>query len=231
MDTASRRALFEGFRDSLPVMAAFVFLFAGLGVASRGAGLDGWQTAVMTAGVFAAPAQYAVLDSLSGGAWLAALTTTAIVNFRFILMSAALLPRFDSSPRSAVAASLPMLAISTFTVAWTGAHRNPDRPAFAYYLGSCLASYPLAVVMALAGNLAAGQLPATWVAPMGMILPVYFTIMLAGSLPRLRPIAAAAAGFVTVPLLYGVLGHGALAVAAIVIGGAVCLIPDTRAKP
>jgi predicted branched-subunit amino acid permease len=96
---APARAYLTGAQAVLPFMAGTVPFGMVTGVATRAAGLTGWEAAAMTVMVFAGTAQIAALPLLVAGAPAAIIIATAfIVNLRFVIYSAGAVAYFGHLP-------------------------------------------------------------------------------------------------------------------------------------
>lgn len=218
MRTTAPTSFEQGFRDALPVGVSFFFLFLAVGGASRVAGLSTLQSTVMSLVVFAAPAQFAIFDLMARQRpWLDILAVTALVNSRFFVMAAALLPYFRGIPTTRVLLALPMLSASTFALPFIRFKQGNETRPFHYYLGVAAGSYPVAVVATTAGVFLVHGLPDVFIQALRMILPVYFATLLAREWPKPRPLIAGFLGFTLTPLVEVVVpGFGLLATAGII---------------
>lgn len=210
-------AIVRGLRDGVPIAASFSFLFLAVGGASRAAGLDWTESVALTVAVFAAPAQFAIVDLVADHAWLAVLITTTIVNFRFVVMSAALLPHFKGEGRMSLLTSIQFLTASTFAVAFPRLRSGRESAPLAYFLGVCFVSFPFAVIATGVGHAVADRLSGPVADTLRMILPIYFTTLVARVWPERRLLAAALGGFVLTPLLARLFGPFGLVAAALTV--------------
>jgi predicted branched-subunit amino acid permease len=203
---------------------SFFFVFLAVGAASRAAGLTLFQSTLMSLVVFAAPAQFVMLDLISHHrAWLDILGATAIVNSRFFVMSATLVPHFRGTSNARILAALPLLSASTFAVPFLRVKQVGDVKPFQFYLGVSMASYPVAVVATGLGLLVAQGVSPVVRDGLQMILPLYFATLLAGEWPRLRPVLAGFLGFVGTPVAEQLAPGYGLMLVAVIIGMAVGL--------
>lgn len=198
---AATKAFLAGVRDSGPVCTAFSLLFLSIGTLSAARGLSSGQAVVMTASVFAAPLQAALLAPKHGFAFGAVLTTSIIVNFRFSIMAAALAAQITDVPLARLLFVAPMLSASSFTVSHTTFQFSKPQDRFPYFLGVAGAGYIVAVLATWIG--------ATYISVVHsrlldellvMILPIHFTALTSGRWPKRAPIFATALGFLMAPL-------------------------------
>lgn len=97
-----------GLRESVPVAISFMISFFAIGALSRSSSLSLVQAVMMTAVVFAGPAQYKMLSFFNSGASIGViLLSVLVINFRFFIMALNLLPLFKSVPRRIVLPHFP----------------------------------------------------------------------------------------------------------------------------
>lgn len=197
---------------------SFFFLFLAVGSASRVAGLTMLQSTVMSLIVFAAPAQFAIFDLMARQRpLLDIVAVTALINSRFFVMAAALLPFFRGVSAGRILLAMPMLSASTFALPFIRFRQGAETRPFHYYLGVAAGSYPVAVAATTLGVMLAHGLATVFVQTLKMILPVYFAILLAREWPKPRPLLAGLLGFTLTPLVELIApAFGMLATAGIV---------------
>lgn len=219
----------QGFRDSIPVAVSFFFLFLAVGGASKVAGLTPLQSTVMSVVVFAAPAQFAIFDLMARQRpWLDLVAVTALINSRFFVMAAALLPYFRGIQPARILLAMPMLSASTFALPFMRFRQGAEARPFYYYLGVAAGSYPVAVAATSLGVFLVHGLADVFVQALKMILPVYFSTLLAREWPKPRPLVAGLLGFALTPLVELIApAFGMLATAGIV-GAAFAALDEGR---
>ncbi len=192
-----------GLRESAPVAVSFVISFFAIGALSRASELTLIQTVAMTGLVFAGPAQYAILSFFTSGASLPIiLISVLVINFRFLIMAFNLLPVFRGVPRRYILPALPMLSASTFALTSMGTDSKPSGwDNFQYYLGVCLGSFPVAVLMAAVGYVLSANLSPELTKTVPVILPIYFAVLLAKDWKKWGSLAAAGTAFCLHPIL------------------------------
>ncbi len=219
MVDGAKSSFFQGLREAIPVGVSFFFLFLAVGVSSKAAGLTILHSTLMSLVVFAAPAQFVVLDLIGHNRpWLDILAATFIINSRFFVMAATLVPYFRETSLPRILAAIPMLSASTFAVPFVRFKQAADIRPFEYYLGVAAGSYPIAVAATVLGLLLVQNLP-LWLHDMfKMILPIYFTTLLAKEWPKSRPLLAGLLGFVGTPLVELITppGFGMMLIAVVV---------------
>jgi 4-azaleucine resistance transporter AzlC len=223
------REIYEGARDTLPLVigaAPFGIIF---GTLSGGCGLSAAATMAMSLFVFAGSAQFIALGLVCGAtAWPLIVMTTVVVNFRHLLYTATLLPFLGGLARPWQALLAFGLTDETFAVA-ARRYLDPKQPDLTrwYQLGSALFMYTNWNVCTLVG-LAAGRhlsdvagwgldfaMPATFI---GMVIPYL----------KDRPgwISVLVAGAVSIPA--AALPHKLGLLVAALAGIAAGLLAETR---
>lgn len=192
-----RGALRTGVLAMVPVLIGIVPFAAVAGLAGTHNGLTVIETAAFSLLAFAGAAQVAALDLIGNGAGASVVIATAlIINFRFIVYSAALAPMFtDATVRQrAVGAYLLVDHAVPLTLTRTTDWARRDQVAF--YTGACLVVWLTWQACSFIGSLF-GSLP-----DMGVIafaVPVSFLALLAPQLSnRPKLFAAIVAGVVAV---------------------------------
>ena len=110
----------EGVKAAIPVWIAFIPVSFALGMAAKAYGLHLWEIVLMSALVYAGPAQFAALEPLaSGKPALQVLVTTFLINLRFLVMSAALAPYFRRVRRTTLLLCSQLLSASSFVLPYT----------------------------------------------------------------------------------------------------------------
>ena len=92
----------EGIKAAVPIWVAYISTSFALGISAKAYGLSPGEILLMSALVFASPAQFAALEPLaSGKPALQILLITFLINLRFLVMSAAIAPYFGRVRRAA----------------------------------------------------------------------------------------------------------------------------------
>lgn len=192
-----------GLRESVPVAVSFVISFFAVGALSHASQLSLVQAVAMTGLVFAGPAQYAILSFFTSGASIPViLLSVLVINFRFLIMAFNLLPVFRDVPRRYIFPALPMLSASTFALTAIGTASKPSGwDNFQYYLGVCLGSFPVAVLMTGVGYILSANLTPELNKTIPVILPIYFVVLLAKDWKKWGSLAAAGTAFCLHPIL------------------------------
>ena len=106
----NKQHIFEGMKDSLPIIFGYAPLGIALGIMASAASFAWHNMLSMSAIVFAGSAQFIGVNMIASGSAMAAIIiTTFFVNFRHFLMSTAYSPYFKD-------ASTPQLLIMSFGI-------------------------------------------------------------------------------------------------------------------
>ncbi|HWP33994.1 MAG TPA: AzlC family ABC transporter permease, partial [Thermodesulfobacteriota bacterium] len=185
----SRDPFWAGVRAAVPVWIAFVPTSFALGLAAKGYGLALGEILLMSALVYAGPAQFAALEPLGTGKPAAqVLLATVLINLRFVAMSAALAPYFRGVRRAALLAASQLLSASSFVLASAHAARHagggrvadlPSRDRLRYFVGAGGSSFLVWVAGSGVGYGTALAVPAGFEEGLRFLLPGYFAAMLA----------------------------------------------------
>lgn len=176
----SARGILRGTRD-MAALAAFVIPFGlAFGVAAIEAGLTSAEAMVLSATVFAAAAQFAVLDIWGTGIPLIPLVLIAFaVNARHLLMSAALFPWLRELSWSKRLSSMLVLSDANFA-SGLSAYNSGERD-LGVLIGGGLALW-LAWIAGTAGGIVFGdQIGDPKSYALDVVMIAFFAALLAGS--------------------------------------------------
>jgi len=96
-----KKTVQKAFRDSLPVMAGYLFLGMGFGILLQDKGYSFWWAVVMSVTIYAGSMQFLAVDLLSGGANL--ITTalmTIMINGRHLFYGLSMLEKYSNVGRA-----------------------------------------------------------------------------------------------------------------------------------
>lgn len=184
----------QGARAAIPIWIAYVSTSFTLGVAAKAYGLHPFEIMLMSALVFAAPAQFAALEPLAAGKpALQILLATFLINLRFLVMSAAIAPYFGRVKRSTLLLASHLISISTFILPYVHFQNESKTLAqneradlgeknLSYFLGLALTSFSVWVVGAGLGYWAALHVPSGFEEALKFMLPGYFACILTAEL-------------------------------------------------
>ncbi len=215
--TIPQKSFRTGFIEALPFLVVIVPFGLLFGVVATEAGLDLFQTMVMTAFVLAGASQFAVLQLLSDQApALVAILTGLAINLRLAMYSASMSAHIGKASMRQRLLFSYVLFDQTYAIA----HRKfEETPALSidqkiwYFIGSatplCLAWIAVALVGALAGS----AIPAEYA--LDFAIPVTFIALFAPLLRSLPQVAAAFVSIVAALVFVGLPYNLGLMVAAI----------------
>jgi predicted branched-subunit amino acid permease len=180
----------EGVRAAIPVWIAFTTSSFALGVAAKANGLHWGEIVLMSALVYAGPAQFAVVGPLGAGAPpLQVLLAGFLINLRFLPMSAALAPYFRRVARGKLIAASHFISASSFIIPYIRFQRESQKPRakeagndesnLQFFLGLSMTSFSVWVMGTGAGYWAALHVPAELEEAIKFVLPGYFACLLA----------------------------------------------------
>lgn len=218
-----RQSFNLGLVHSGPICLAFLFLGLSFGAISNIADVSLWQTIVMSVFVYSMPLQVLLVSMIeNGGTILIVLTTTFLINFRFSMMTATLLPYFKNIKTWLVLLTLPLLSASAFTVShvkFEHPSKREELDHFYYYLGVASAGFIVSLVFTILGFYINGIAYSSFMTNLlTMILPVHFTALTAMRWPELKAIFSTILGFVLMPLGHLLSDKYALILTPIVVG-------------
>jgi len=224
MDTKiNNKSLRAGFIDGIPVAIALFFLFFAVGATYSTIGIEVFTATISTIVIFSAPAQLATMDLLSEKNWLALLFMVGVINIRFVFMSSSLMPHFRDVPRKYLYLALQMLSASTFAVTFLKCKTSSETNAFCYFLGVALISFPVAIIGTSIGSIFSKEIGAEYIFILNMILPVYFSYLLAKLWPQFIFILSGIGGFVLAPIIEAKYHNMGLLISALLVGYAVLI--------
>ena len=214
----------SGARACLPALPTLFFIFAGFGMAAREQGAPAWAALLMTALVYAAPAQYAMLDAVGAGASaLSAVMVGVTANLRFFVMSLTLRGMFRHAPRRVTARWAHFVAATPFLLTFFRSRKQRPGDLFAFYRGVSVMMIPPIFIGTAAGWWAGGGLPPALAFGGTLFMPVYFSLLIASDFKGGREAAAVIAGvLLTTPLEALAPGWGLMG-AALITGGALAM--------
>ena len=203
----------EGARAAVPVWIAFTTSSFALGVAAEAHGLRWGEIVLMSALVYAGPAQFAVLEPFGAGKpALQILLATLLLNLRFLPMSATLAPYFSGVSRLRLYFASHFISASSFVVPYFHFQREeresgaPEATAamgernLGFFLGVGVTSFTVWVAGTAVGYWAALHVPPGFEEGMKFILPGYFACLLASEVKgRMAALVCVASLILAVP--------------------------------
>ncbi len=198
----------EGVKAAIPIWIAYISTSFALGISAKAYGLSPGEILLMSALVFASPAQFAALEPLaSGKPALQILLITFLINLRFLVMSAAIAPYFGRVRRAALLFSSHLISISTFIIPYVHFQKEPrkqvradgieewGRSNFHYFLGLAATCFSVWVVGTGFGYWAALYVPPGLEEGLKFMLPGYFACILTVELKRKTALLIGMASF------------------------------------
>jgi len=182
----------HGVRAAVPVWIAFVPSSFALGMAANAYGLSLEEIVLMSALVYAGPAQYAVVEPLATGKpALQILIATVLMNLRFLPMSAAMAPYFRRVNRTRLLWASHFISASSFVVPYIRFQREERKGAprddspkkseenLDFFLGIGTTACCVWVAGTALGYWAALKMPRGYEEGLKFILPAYFASVIA----------------------------------------------------
>lgn len=201
---ASPRAAFiGGMRDAFGLPAAgLAATLIGVGAVAREAGWDIWVTIASTALVWAAPAQVLMAELYATGtAVLAILAGVAVINMRFLPMSAALMPHLAAGRQGK--GRLFYAANFIAILAWAYAMRRcptlPHDQRLPYFLGFGHTVVVCGLPATALGYVLAGTLPISVTLGLVALPPLFFVLVFVDGARLRRDRLALALGAIAGP--------------------------------
>jgi 4-azaleucine resistance transporter AzlC len=192
----------EGARAAIPVCVAFFAITVAFGIAAHANGLPAGEVLLMSAVVFAGPAQFPAIELLPlSGQAMQILLSTLFINFRFAVMSFALVPYLKRVRTGGLLVGAQLVTMSTFAVSFFRFQRTSDRDNFIYFLGVAIPSYICYVVGTAVGYYFGVRIPAGFEEGIDFIFPAYLTALLAAELRERRSIAVVGVAFLATPVV------------------------------
>jgi predicted branched-subunit amino acid permease len=198
----------QGVKAAVPVWIAFVPSSFALGMAANSYGLRWEEIVLMSALVYAGPAQYAVVEPLaSGKPALQILIATVLMNLRFLPMSAAMAPYFRRVRWTRLLWASQFISASSFVVPYVrfqkeeksgGASERADKSEehLDFFLGIGMTACCVWVAGTALGYWAALKMPHGYDEGLKFILPAYFASVIAMDLREWSAVAVCVVAFV-----------------------------------
>lgn len=224
LSKSPRDAFLLGLRDASATYPGVVSFGLVTGVTTKALGIDTVPAIIMSYFVFSGTAQLSALQLHSEGAsLLIILLTVVLVNFRYIIYSATLLPflkHFSIAWRALFSA---VMVDQSFAFGVNRYQENPDLPRRAYYLGISAPLFFLWGSSCAAGVLIGTQIPKAW--SLEFSLPLVFLALTAITIKSKAGVIAALVGGCCATMLTQ-LPNGLGLIVATIVGVAAALISE-----
>ncbi|NLC77860.1 MAG: AzlC family ABC transporter permease [Clostridia bacterium] len=187
----------QGSKTAIPIVLGYFPLGLAFGVLAKDAGLNVWETLIMSFMVFAGAGQFIAVGLLKAGAtFVTIVATTFLVNLRLFLMGMALQPKIKNWSKLRLGIIAAEITDETFVVA--SDHYSDHEPSWPFHLGLNVTSHMAWVISsglgASVGNLI--QDPARF--GLNFALPAMFIALLVGQIKNHTTlIVAVAAGIIS----------------------------------
>ena len=198
----------QGVKAAVPIWIAFIPSSFALGMAANAYGLKWEEIVLMSALVYAGPAQYAIVEPLAAGKpALQILIATALMNLRFLPMSAAMAPYFRRVRWTRLLWASHFISASSFVVPYVrfqneeksgGAFGRADKSEehLDFFLGIGTTACCVWVAGTALGYWAALKMPPGYEEGLKFILPAYFASVIAMDLREWSAVAVCVVAFV-----------------------------------
>ncbi|HJM44074.1 MAG: AzlC family ABC transporter permease [Nitrospinota bacterium] len=200
IDSDAARAEFRrGLGDSIPIVIGLTSIGFIFGALARAAGLTWVEAGLMSAIVYAGPAQLVAVGLLKQGAgFVLIVLTTYLVNLRYVLYAASLAPHFrDRSPRWLALIGYGLVD-AAYALSIARCLRDPEAPRKdAYYLAVTLLIYVTWIPASFLGGYLVESLPEIQDMGLEIVNPAVFIAIL---IPLLRGPAEITVALLAVPV-------------------------------
>ncbi|BCV21372.1 AzlC family ABC transporter permease [Moorella sp. Hama-1] len=167
----------RGIRAALPIVLGYLPLGFAYGVLAREAGLNLWETVLMSVLLYAGSGQFIVVSLLSSGVALAAIIFTVfLVNLRHLLFSASFVPHLRRFKPGLLALLAAEITDETFAVAIS--HYAEHEARLPYHFGLHLTAHSSWILASLLGGLAGNLIGDPSRFGFNFALPAMFIILL-----------------------------------------------------
>lgn len=211
----------RGFKAGSTIVPTFVAIFIGLGVAASLLHIPALATLLSTVAIFAAPAQFAMVDVAAHSSALVQIVSVGVlVNLRFFVMSMTLSTLFAHVPKRRLAIWAQFVTASSYLVTFFESRRATDgsQDLFDFYRGVVAAAFPAAVIGTVLGVWFGTGLPPVFNFAATLFLPVYFTLLITSEQKSRNETLAVMLGFLVTPLFEAVVPGWGLFIVALSVG-------------
>ena len=136
----------SGIQSAVPICIAFLLLYSSLGLLAHAKDLSLIEAVFLTATIFAGPAQTFIINNQDLSLWAIALNTI-VLNFKFILMSAMIIPLWQKKKRFAIP-GLYFMCSSAYLVCSV---KKDIKDPWSFYIGLVVIIYIIALLSTIIG--------------------------------------------------------------------------------
>jgi len=206
----------NGARAGAMAVPTFFAIFIAVGITAEVNDVSFVAALLMTALVFAAPAQFAMMDVANQtGIWLQVIAVGVLVNLRFFVMSMTLSTFFRPVSRPRLVFWAQFVSASSYLLTFFRSRRPEPVNLFDYFRGVVLVTYPSAIVGTAIGVWFGADLPGLLVFGAGLFLPFYFALLLMSEVKGGAEVVAALIGLLATPPLEIIVPGWGLLIAAL----------------
>jgi predicted branched-subunit amino acid permease len=192
----------RGFKAGLTAGVLFSVIFFNWGIYALQKGFPPLLLPVFTFLVFAAPAQYAVVDMMGASIPIWQFVLVGVMaNVRFFVWGLAM---SHFVKHVALRRFLPwafFVGASTFVLPLSDKRNNPNADYFSYYKGVVVAAVPITVLGTISALAFHGNLSPTLAYASALFFPVYFAILLINDIKKKSEAICVVATFLLTPKL------------------------------
>ena len=220
----NRKVFFQGLKSlkgsrspAIPLAACFI----ALGALLKDAGFNLQQSVASSLFTYALPGQLVMAESLLVGASVVNIFIAVwLVNFRLYPMTVSLFPLLEhkTQPKWKYYLSCHFLAVTSWLIAKDGYKKIDKKHRIDFWIGIGIGTWSTAILMTMAGYLAADYLNKDMLIGLAIVNPVYFFCMMIGAMKNLSISLAVVIGTILGPVIYTVSTEWALLFAGLIAG-------------
>lgn len=208
-----------GLKAGANIVPTFIAIFVAVGLSAQVNEVSFMTTMWMTALVFSAPAQFAMMDvAAQGGVWLQVVLVGVLANLRFFIMSMTLAGFFRHVSRPRMIMWSQFVSASSYLITFFEARRKRGLDLFRFFQGVVLMGFSTALVGTLVGLWVGADMPLLLAFGAALFLPLYFSLLLFSEKMNRAETSAALIGLLATPPLEILLPGWGLIIAALGAG-------------
>ncbi len=192
----------RGVKAGLVAGVSFFFIFFSFGIYAMHRHFPAQLIPLFTILVYAAPAQYAVVDMMGSSASIWQLILVGVmVNVRFFVWGLAMSHEVRHVPLRKMLFWSYFVAASTFLIPLFDKRKNPGSDFYTFYRGVVTAAFPMMLCGTLLGMAVQEALPPSLVFASSLLLPVYFGLLLVSDIKKKIEVFSVSLTFLVTPLV------------------------------